>query len=427
MNTKTAKVAVSLVCTVAAVCSFAGCGGGGGSSSQNGSIELKFQTWNLKNEKFTDYFEGLIKQFETENKGVHIKWVDQPADNYQQKLSTDAAAKQLPDVIDMGPEPTYALASAGALLNIAKEDPSAKDDYIPAAWDAATMKGSRVEEGTYGLPWYLNTGPTFYNKDLLAECGLDEKNLPKTQDDMFNQAKTFGEKCGGMYAMTTGLPSIQDFGMYGVPLMNKDKTKFTFNDKKGVEFIQHYADMYKSKAFTDDTLNVNSNTDSKNFNSGTQAFMNGSLYSVDDIRKNSPSLFKHVGITTMVANTHPNMMLEMMTVNASSAHKDMALKLAKFVTNPKNQLSFDKKANVFPSSKGTIDDPFFNPTGDDLDAVAMRMCAKQVRNGRIWGPPQLTGPAGKPFGEQVALAVQGKISPQEALDTAVKAANDGLQ
>ena len=84
-------------------------------------------------------------------------------------------------------------------------------------------------------------------------------------------ADTFGSNCGGKYALTSGIPSIQDFGMYGVELMNKDHTEFTFNNAKGVEFVQHYIDMYNAGAFTDDMLNSSTSGESKSFNGGTQA------------------------------------------------------------------------------------------------------------------------------------------------------------
>ena len=71
---------------------------------------------------------------------------------------------------------------------------------------------------------------------------------PTKQDDIFAMADTFGSNCGGKYALTSGIPSIQDFGMYGVELMNKDHTEFTFNNAKGVEFVQHYIDMYNAGA-----------------------------------------------------------------------------------------------------------------------------------------------------------------------------------
>ncbi len=420
----TFKKAVALGSAIALVGGLAACG----SSSGGGTAELKFQTWNLKNEKFTDYFEGLIDQFEKENPGITIKWVDQPADNYEDKLSTDAAAGELPDVVDMGPEPAYTLASAGILLNLADAVPEAEDDFLPAAWDAATLKGTDLEEGTYGFPWYLNSGPTFYNKAVLEECGItvDPNDPPTKQDDIFAMADTFGSNCGGKYALTSGIPSIQDFGMYGVELMNKDNTEFTFNNAKGVEFVQHYIDMYNAGAFTDDMLNSSTSGESKSFNGGTQAFMNGNAYSVDDIRKNAPKVFENLAITDFIANTKPNMFMEMLTVNAASKHQEEAIKFARFVTNSDNQLAFDKKANVFPSSKGTIDDKFFNPSDDTMDAEAMRMSADQIRNGEIWGPAQFTSACSTMLREEIAQALQGKITAKEALDATVKYCNERL-
>lgn len=162
----TFKKAVALGSAIALVGGLAACG----SSSGDGTAELKFQTWNLKNEKFTDYFEGLIDQFEKENPGITIKWVDQPADNYEDKLSTDAAAGELPDVVDMGPEPAYTLASAGILLNLADAVPEAEDDFLPAAWDAATLKGTDLEEGTYGFPGTSTPVPPSITKRCLRSA-----------------------------------------------------------------------------------------------------------------------------------------------------------------------------------------------------------------------------------------------------------------
>ena len=162
----TFKKAVALGSAIALVGGLAACG----SSSGDGTAELKFQTWNLKNEKFTDYFEGLIDQFEKENPGITIKWVDQPADNYEDKLSTDAAAGELPDVVDMGPEPAYTLASAGILLNLADAVPEAEDDFLPAAWDAATLKEPTLRKAPTGSPGTSTPAPPSITKRCLRSA-----------------------------------------------------------------------------------------------------------------------------------------------------------------------------------------------------------------------------------------------------------------
>lgn len=193
MNRNRSAAIAAGVAGVALLASACGDSGGQGSDDASGassemSGEITFQTWNLKNEKYTPYFEGLIDAFESEHPGTTVTWVDQPAEGYQEKASADAAAGSLPDVIDMGPEAAYTLGQAGAILDIAEADPEAKDLYLPKAWEAMTFEG--LGGGTYGYPWYLNTGPSFFNTTLLEQCGLDPANLPTTYDELFEQATT---------------------------------------------------------------------------------------------------------------------------------------------------------------------------------------------------------------------------------------------
>jgi len=60
------------------------------SAKLEGSIQ--FQTWSLKNEKFTPYFKKLVKSFEKEHPGTTIKWVDQPGEGYEEKVQQQATA-----------------------------------------------------------------------------------------------------------------------------------------------------------------------------------------------------------------------------------------------------------------------------------------------------------------------------------------------
>lgn len=57
-----------------------------GNSTSSNSNEISFQTWNLKNDTYTPYFNDLIAAFQKENPGVTVKWIDQPADGYTDKI-----------------------------------------------------------------------------------------------------------------------------------------------------------------------------------------------------------------------------------------------------------------------------------------------------------------------------------------------------
>ncbi|WP_155055312.1 ABC transporter substrate-binding protein [Streptomyces blattellae] len=397
------------------------------SNASDGEVSgtITFQTWNLKNDKFTPYFNDLIASFEKENPGTTIKWVDQPAEGYQDKLSADAAAGSLPDVVDMGPEAAYTLAQSGVLLDLSKEDPEAQDQYLDKAWEAMTFEG--LGGGTYGYPWYLNTGPSFYNKELLQKCGLDPDKLPTTYDELFDQAETMAENCDDVQ-MLARMPAIENFGEYGVQLMNEDGTEFTYNNAEGVKFVERFKDLYADQGLTEESLNNLQTTEVEEFKAGRLAYLPGSSYTLNDLKDTAPEVYENVAIGPRINNGSPNMYIESLVVNAQSEHQALAKAFAKYVTDSSNQLEFAKKADVFPSSAGTLDGPYFTED-DGTPATQVRVdSAAQVKEAVVWWPPAFSGSAdAETLREQIAQALLGDKSVQEALDASVEYSNERLE
>ncbi|WP_392672335.1 ABC transporter substrate-binding protein [Streptomyces sp. LN785] len=410
-----------------------GCGVGGGGDADSGDADtsgkiagkITFQTWNLKG-SYKKYFEGLVDAFEKKHPGTTVKWVDQPAEGYQEKLSADAAAGNLPDVVDMGPEAARTLARAGMLLNVAKDDPKAEKAYQPAAWKAMTFEDTKG--GTYGYPWYLNTGPSFFNTALFEKCGLDPKKLPKTYDELFGQAAVMSKNCGDKgISMIGRVPTIETFGMYGAQLMNEDGTKFTFNDAKGVELVKRYQKLYAKAGFTKESLNALQTGEADSFKSGELGWLPGSSYTLSDLKKSAPKVAKTVAMGPLIANTSPNMYIESLVVNSKSKNTATAKAFAKFVTNEKNQLTFAKAANVFPSTAGTLDQPYYTKNDGTAEGKLRTESAAQVGKSVVWWPPAFSGTSDvENLREEIAKALLGKESAKQALDNAVKYSNDRL-
>ncbi|MFI0821126.1 ABC transporter substrate-binding protein [Streptomyces sp. NPDC021098] len=402
-------------------------GGGETKKAQDGKVsgKITFQTWNLKNDKFTSYFNGLIASFEKTHPGTDIKWVDQPAEGYQDKLSADAAAGSLPDVVDMGPESAYTLAKAGVLLDVNKADPKAKGKYAGKAWEAMTFKA--LDGGTYGYPWYLNTGPSFFNKALFTKCGLNPGKLPATYDELFDQAETMAEKCSDTM-MIARMPAIETFGEYGVPLMDAHGAKFTYNNAKGVEYVERFRKLYAKKGIGEEALNNLQTKEVEEFKAGRLAYLPGSSYTLDDLKATAPDVYKNLGIGPRISNSAPNMYLESLVVNAASKNQTLATAFATYVTNSANQLGFAKKASVFPSSAGTLDDPYFTKDDGSPATKVRRESADQVRKAVVWWPPAFSGAAdSQTLREQIAQALLGKKSVKAALDASVRYSNERLK
>ena len=424
----TRRTALTGTAATLAALGITSCGiGGGDSATGDGSGEIagtiRFQTWNLKG-GYEDYFTGLIDAFTEQYPGTEVEWIDQPAEGYQDTLSADAAAGNLPDVVDVGPEAAYSLASAGILMDLAAEDPELGEGFLDSSWDAMTFDG--LGGGTYGFPWYLNTGPSFFNTELFDQSGLDPEALPTTYDELFEQAATMAEKSGA--SMIGRLPAIENFGTYGVELMNEDSTAFTFNEPRGVELLQHYIDLYQGEGFTEESLNALQTGELDSFKSGELGWLPGSSYTMSELRETAPDVYEHVAVAPAIADAAPNMYLESLAVSAQSKNQATALAFAAFVTNAENQMEFAEQASVFPSTAGALDDPYFTEDDGSDDAGIRVQSAAQVKEAVVWWPPAFSAESSAEFlREQIAQAVLGQKTAQDALDAAVEYADQRLE
>ncbi|KUN02898.1 ABC transporter substrate-binding protein [Streptomyces yokosukanensis] len=414
---------------VALVLPLSACGSGGddgGSTDASGKVEgdITFQTWNLR-ANFKSYFDGLVADFEKKYPGTHVKWIDQPAEGYADKLSADAAAGTLPDVVNVSPDLVAPLAKAGLALDLDKSAGKYRSEYLDGAWAGHQVPGM---SGTYAFPWYLNTGPLFYDKALFDKAGLDAAKPPKTYDELFADALQMARKSDGKVATLANVPTIEDFGRYGVTLMNKQGTAFAFNDAKGVELLTRYKELYDAKALDPQALTATPESSGRKFLTGAVAMNPGSALDLDNFKKNAPSLYKNIGITDQITSTgHVNMYVMGVMVNSRTKHTPAAVAFAHFVTDAQNQMSFAKKVAIFPSTAGSLDDPYFTEQ-DGTDETRVRVAAaKSLKSAVNYTPVLFSEQMKTALRNEVAKALQGKESPKKALDNAVGAADRLLQ
>ena len=155
-RTRTGSAVALLAGVAATALALTGCSSGsGGTSAGSGDVSgtITLQTWALT-PTYTDYLNGVIKDFEKKYPDTKVKLVDQPGDGYADKVLSQASSNSLPDVINLPPDIALPLAKRGFLQDVAKDDPKLSSTYVKGALDAYDYKGV---DGTFGYPWYLNT------------------------------------------------------------------------------------------------------------------------------------------------------------------------------------------------------------------------------------------------------------------------------
>lgn len=388
------------------------------SAKLEGSIQ--FQTWSLKNEKFTPYFEKLVKDFQSAHPGTTIKWIDQPGEGYEDKVQQQATSGQLPDVVNMPPNFAWQLLGANKVMDLKKADARTIALYTDGGIKAYTFDG---HDGVYGYPWYLGTDLNWWNTEAFEKYGLDSKKLPTTLDELYEQALTMAEKSGGKMPLISTAPSLGDLAAQGVETYKDGK--FVFNDDKAVRIIEKYVELYSKKAMPPEVLQNNYLGNSQLFIQGKVAWTTGSASFPVDLKKDAPKLFPHVTMTKRIGV--PPLFVQGICVSADTKNPNLALAFAQYVTNNANQVAFVKLAQGFlPGTKEANEHPetFTSVIEDPQMKKAAVALAEEMKTAAIGEPMAYTDAMKTYVGQQFASAMRGDISAKDALDRSVKYCND---
>lgn len=415
---------VALAAFSIGVLALTSCTGGGGASGASGPIDtsgelsgtIQFQTWSLKNEKFTPYFEDLIDAFEKEHPDVTVEWLDQPGDGYQEKILSQANADTLPDVLNL-PQ----LVAAGKLVDLQTADPELESAYNAGAWEAYSAYPGI--DGTYGLPWYLSSDASWWNLAQLAPYGVTEDNLPTTVDELLTLAEEVATESGGKVQLLSSIPALDTFTAAGMEVINADG-EFDFNTDEAAAIIQKYADAYAAGAMPAEALTGDYGGNAEAYIQEKVAFTTGGTGFTTDLQKDAPALLENT-VATPRLGVAP-LYVQGLNVSADSDNKEAALAFAEFATNQENQVAFSSLAvGTAPGTANGGDEVVENIASsvtDEKQLAAIDTVFGAMKDAKAL-PFQWTSDMATYMTQQIALAVNGEADAKAQLDKIVEYAN----
>lgn len=348
-------------------------------SSEDGSQEIEFWTMQLQPD-FTDYFNTLISEFETENPDITVRWVDVPWGDMQSKILTAVSAGTAPDVVNLNPDFASQLASKKAWLSIDDRVPTEeKALYLSKVWNANTLDGD-----SFGLPWYLTTRVTLYNQELFEAAGLTES--PKSYRELATAARSIKEKTGKYAFFISFVPEdaadvLQSFIQMGVPLVDEEGNA-AFDTPEGRAVFQYWTDLYQQELLPREVLTQGHRRAVELYQAGETAILAAGAEFLSTIEKNAPEIAAVTASSPQITGEtgKKNVAVMNLVIPRSTDAPDAALKFALFVTNDQNQLSFAKAANVLPSTTEALQDAYFTEPPADAQPVTL---ARSVSAGQM--------------------------------------------
>lgn len=205
------------------------------SSGTNDGNTIRFwQFWSDMNTR--PVIEQLAREFEAQNPGVRIKITDLTWANGHDKLVVSFAAKDPPDIMELGSDWIAEFSSNGLLREFHSDLPG---NYLyPAVWN----------NKLYALPWLLDTRILYFNLNLLREAGAEiPKNWPELLEAC-GKIETLGEDRFGF-----GCNSAEKHRLYkkflpflwsnGGQVLNDDGTRSELDSRRAIDALSYYLEL----------------------------------------------------------------------------------------------------------------------------------------------------------------------------------------
>ena len=186
--------------------------------------------WTLQMSDFSPYMNGVISEFETQNPDIKIKWIDVPFSEGEKRTLASVLSDNPPDLINLNPDFSAALAQKGALAEINTAETSQFNEGI--------LNSLKYNGKLYSIPWYATSAVTIYNKKLMKKAGLE---VPLTYEAARATAPLIREKTGAYIFLpniTENDTMLKILNKYGV------NSPETIADKDSVQVFNYFKDLY---------------------------------------------------------------------------------------------------------------------------------------------------------------------------------------
>jgi multiple sugar transport system substrate-binding protein len=425
INTTVSRRAIPIVAAAAVAAVIGSCGTGGGSNSDSEltgpvpeptePVTITFASW-VGNDAG---MKRLYKKFRKEHPNITVEFQDVPAEQSQQKLTTQIAGGNPPDTayLDAGAVTTFA--SREALVNLDDYVEYSKivppDDYVDAFETFVTYEGS-----LYGLPFDGESTGLFYRTDLFEAAGIE--GPPENWQEFEDAARALTNPAEKQYGYQIFAPEA-DYYWYpwlwqaGGDLLSDDEKSVEFDSAAGKRAAEFYVDL--REVSSPDHLNSNSYDGRIAFANGQVAmYMAGAWFAgvLDDEFPDIAGKWDTAPLPEGDAGCATTIAGDALVIFAASEQAEASWKWIEFLAHPDNiaEWTYQAEGTLLPPYESLLNSPDLIEEKPVLQGFAEAMkCGKgNVIDNSKWGE------AAAVLNEELGKAIYGEQSGSEAVDAA---------
>ncbi|MFE5320668.1 ABC transporter substrate-binding protein [Paenibacillus sp. NPDC056579] len=212
--------------------------------SGSGKVELRFTWWGSQGRH--DRTLKVIEKFEQLHPNIKIKPEYTSFDGYWEKLSTQVAGGNVPDLMQMSILYIKEYSDRGVLDDLAPyvgKELKIDDLNADVVKNQGTVKGKLT-----GLPVSDNASALIYNKEMYQQAGVEPPKLDMTWKEYFDKAREvkskLGEKVYGAFDMSSSMEAYMYYVFSVGEQMYKDN-RLGFTDQTFKNWLKMWDDARK--------------------------------------------------------------------------------------------------------------------------------------------------------------------------------------
>jgi putative chitobiose transport system substrate-binding protein len=220
-----------------------------------------------------------------------------------------------------------------------------------------------------------------------------------------------------------GIRFLRVFQEDGLPILTPDGRRAIFNSPDHVRVLARYVALFTRGLFPSDTLQRGYLGATERYAAGQLAMLTTGPQFLLRVRTDSPDVYRDTGVAPYPLGRGRVLDLPTMSlvVPLASRHRPEAVEFSLFVTNDSNQLAFSRLVVIFPSTRAAAADPYFTHGGASPEDRAREIAARELGTARdLTVVVSHSDDLFRVFREAVERAFFGRMTPQQALDWAVR-------
>ncbi|HKU34052.1 MAG TPA: extracellular solute-binding protein [Paenarthrobacter sp.] len=350
----TIRKAVAFVAALGLAGLATGCAGSGNTQAESGPVEIRFSWWG--NAGRAELTNKAIAEFEAANPNIKVKPEYGDIGGYFDKLATQVAANDAPDVITMGGAYPAEYANRGALLDLSKVSGSLDLSKL----DQGAKENGQVKGTQYGVSTGANALAIVVNPAVFQAAGVSLPDDSKWSWDDF--ARIAGDITSKSPKGTFGTATVLTHDSLDAFARQRGQSLYTQDGQLGLDkgTVQAYFDYSlklsesgaaPSASETVEKLNVS--TEQTLMGMGKAGMMLTWSNSLSALSKASGADLKLLKLPGEAPT--PGIWLQssqFYTISARSKHADAAAKLVSFLVNNESAAKIIQSDRGVPSNSG---------------------------------------------------------------------------